>query len=170
MRMRLIIASVFLYLLMLPVACSSPTDSGLAGDDTSLDRYIVGWGQQVVVGPSELTDVVEIAAGANHSLALKADGTIVAWGDNNYGQCDTPAPNSDLVAIAAGSEHNLGLKADGTIVAWGRNNYGQCDVPEPNTNFVAIAGGVGHSLALRTDGLIVAWGDSSYDQCDVPAP
>ena len=56
-----------------------------------------------------------------HSLGLKADGSIVAWGDNCDGQCNVPAPNSGFVAVAAGTFHSLGLKADGSIVAWGDN-------------------------------------------------
>ena len=76
-----------------------------------------------------------------HSLGLKADGSIVAWGYNAYGQCNVPAPNSGFVAIAAGGSHSLGLKADGSIVAWGYNCYGQCNVPAPNSGFVAIAAG-----------------------------
>ena len=44
-------------------------------------------------------------------MGLKGDGSIVAWGDPNYGQCDVPAPNSGFVAVAAGWIHSLGLKA-----------------------------------------------------------
>ncbi len=51
--------------------------------------------------------------------ASKSDGTIVAWGWNDYGQCNVPAPNADFVAVAGGGAHSLGLKSDGTIVAWG---------------------------------------------------
>ena len=76
-----------------------------------------------------------------HSLGLKSDGTIVAWGSNGYGQCDVPAPNADFVAVVGGLLHSLGLKSDGTIVAWGYNDDGQCDVPAPNAGFVAVAAG-----------------------------
>jgi hypothetical protein len=51
-----------------------------------------------------------IAAGGAHSLGLRADGSIAAWGDNEYGQCNVPSPNSDFAAIAAGTAHSLGLK------------------------------------------------------------
>src|SRR5512136_247400 len=76
------------------------------------DGAIVGWGSQVVVPQSELTDLVAVAGGGHHSLALKADGSVVAWGWNAYGQCNVPSPNSGFVAVAGGGEHSVGLKAD----------------------------------------------------------
>ncbi|MCB9473803.1 MAG: hypothetical protein H6678_08335 [Candidatus Delongbacteria bacterium] len=82
-------------------------------------------------------------------MGLKAIGSIVAWGSNEFGQCDLPAVNVGFIALAAGSTHSLGLKNDGWIVAWGSNDYGQCNVPEPNTGFIALAAGSNHSLALK---------------------
>ena len=94
-----------------------------------------------------------ITAGGFHSLGLKQDGSLVAWGWNDYGQCDIPSPNSGFIAIAAGTgfsgSYSLGLKEDGSIIAWGENNYGQCNIPEPNSGFTAIAAGDGSSLAIR---------------------
>jgi hypothetical protein len=94
----------------------------------------------------------------------------VAWGDNGWGQCDVPKPNTGFTAVAAGGAHSLGLKTDGSIVAWGYNDHGQCDVPEPNTGFVAIAASEFHSLGLKADGSIVAWGDNDEGECSVPSP
>ncbi|MDD5719299.1 MAG: FlgD immunoglobulin-like domain containing protein [Candidatus Krumholzibacteria bacterium] len=111
-----------------------------------------------------------MTAGSEHCLGLKNDKTIVAWGRNDMGQCDVPAPNSDFIAVAGGLSHSLGLKSDGTIVAWGSNSMGQCSIPEPNTDFVAIAGGNNHSLGLKSDGTIVAWGWNGYGQCNLPSP
>ena len=65
--------------------------------------------------------MVAIAAGGAHSLALKADGTVVGWGYNDYGQANGAAAGSNVVAIAAGGTHSLALKADGTVVGWGDN-------------------------------------------------
>ena len=70
-----------------------------------------------------------IAAGGYHSLALKEDGMVVAWGENDNNQCDVPSGLKDVVAIEAGGFHTLALKEDGTVVAWGWNYDNQCDVP-----------------------------------------
>ena len=96
-----------------------------------------------------------IAGGANYSLALKEDGTVVAWGSNTSGQCNVPRRLIDVVAIEAGGSHSLALKEDGTVVAWGWNKYHQCDVPSGLKDVVAIAGD-NHSLALKEDGTVVA--------------
>ncbi len=130
---------------------------------------IVGWGSQVV-GVDLSSGFTAVAAGYQYSLGLKTDGSIVAWGDNRYGQTSIPAPNTGFVAVAAGGLHSLGLKADGSIVAWGYNGYGLTNVPAPNTGFVAVAAGGDHSLGLKADGSIVAWGRNDYSQTNVPAP
>ncbi len=112
---------------------------------------IVGWGLFVFVEPPRIENLVAIAAGQSHSLGLKSDSSIVAWGLNEHGQCNVPEPNSGFVAIAGGGYHSLGLRADSSIVAWGSNGSGQCDVPEPNSGFVAIAPGYDHNLGLTGD-------------------
>jgi len=67
-----------------------------------------------------------IDIGSSHVVALMADGTVVAAGDNSYGQCNVQSW-TDIVSIAAGEYHTVGLKADGTVVAVGQNNYDQCN-------------------------------------------
>ncbi len=84
------------------------------------------------------------------------EGSIVAWGDNNQGQCNVPEPNTGLVAVAGGGRHSLGLKADGSIIAWGEDRG--TNVPTPNRAFVAVAAGGYHSLALNRC--------TSHEQCD----
>ena len=80
---------------------------------------IAGWGSRVVVEPSALDSLVTVDGGGFHSLGLKSDGSIVAWGYSIYGQCNVPAPNEGFMAIAAGSNNSLGLKADNpTAVAF----------------------------------------------------
>jgi len=97
---------------------------------------------------------VAVSAGWKESLGLRADGSIVAWGDDRIGA--TPSGN-DYTAISLGLNHALALRADGSITAWGSDYYGQCDVPTGN-DFTAIAAGQDHNLALRQDGSLVSWG------------
>ncbi|MFA6546133.1 MAG: cohesin domain-containing protein, partial [Limisphaerales bacterium] len=119
--------------------------------------------------PAGLSNVMAIAAGANHSLALKSDGTVVAWGDNSVGQSTVPPGLNGVVAVAAGDYHTLALKDDGTVVAWGLNGYGQSTVPAGLSGVAAIAAGDYHSLALKNNGTVVAWGDNEEGQSTVPA-
>ncbi len=60
-----------------------------------------------------------VAAGAYHNLALKNDGTVVAWGDNDWGQSDVPAGLSGVTAVAAGYFHSLAV-ADASSAARAR--------------------------------------------------
>jgi len=92
---------------------------------------------------------------------------VVAWGNNQYGQCAAPA-GLDYAAIAAGGNFTVALKQDGSLVAWGDNHYRQTNVPAGN-DFVAVSAGATHAVALRQDGSLVAWGDSSNGATDVPA-
>jgi hypothetical protein len=118
--------------------------------------------------------VTAIAAGLYHSLALKGDGTVVAWGclDHDFGQCSVPGGLSDVTAIAAGGFHSLALKSDGTVVAWGcvGPDWGQCNVPVGLAGVTAISAGHSQSLASKSDGTVVAWGcgNVNYGQCNVP--
>ena len=114
--------------------------------------------------PVGLSNIVTIAAGANHSLALKSDGTVIGWGNNSGGQTNVPVGLSNVVAIAAGSYSSLALRSDGTVVQWG------ADFPPPAglSNLVAIASGSYHKLALKNDGTVVAWGPNGDVGTNVP--
>ncbi|WP_278739326.1 immunoglobulin-like domain-containing protein [Paenibacillus macerans] len=111
---------------------------------------------------------VKVSGGLGHSLALKSNGTVVAWGYNNFGQLNVPAALDGVTSIAAGYYHSLALKSDGSIVAWGYNNSGQSNVPAGLDGVVAIAAGLDHSLALRADGTVVVWGSNTDGQLNVP--
>ena len=115
------------------------------------------------------TNVVAVAAGAWHSLALSADGRVFAWGDNWNGQCAFPPSLTNALAIVAGGYHSLAVRSDGSVVAWGADDYGQASVPAHVSDVIAIAAGTWHSLVLRADGSVVAWGDNSSGQASVPA-
>jgi alpha-tubulin suppressor-like RCC1 family protein len=133
---------------------------------------VIGWGDdsagQSTVPPG-LTDVVAIAAGDAHSLALQADGTVVGWGLDDAGQATPPDGLGQVVAIAAGGRHSLALQADGTVVGWGLDDAGQATPPGWLTrNAVAIAAGGRHGLALLSVGLVDAWGDDADGQTAIP--
>jgi len=91
---------------------------------------------------------VAIATHFDHSLALRDDGSIVAWGSNGAGQLDVPAPNTGFVAIAAGQRFSLGVKSDGSLLAWGEID--QDYVPLPNEGYAAATGNWGLADALKS--------------------
>ena len=70
-----------------------------------------------------------ISAGVGHTVGLKSDGTVVAVGANDYGQCDVSSWRN-IVAIGAGDYHTAGLKSDGTVVAVGNDKKGSCNVSD----------------------------------------
>jgi alpha-tubulin suppressor-like RCC1 family protein len=113
-----------------------------------------------------LSNVTAVAAGETHTLALKADGTIVGW--NSYGPITIPPDLSEVAAIAAGS-HSLVLKSNGTVVTWSDLITPATNMPPGLSNIVAIAAGRDHSVALTRDGAILSWGDNTYGQTNVPA-
>lgn len=118
----------------------------------------------VTVGNSPIT----IAAGSMHSLALKADGTVIGWAASNFNQTISPDGLNNAVAIAAGFNHSLALKANGTVIGWGDNSENQAASPDDLASVVAIAAGYYHSLALKVGGSIVGWGKNSYGQAISP--
>jgi alpha-tubulin suppressor-like RCC1 family protein len=135
-----------------------------------------------------LSGVAAIAAGLNHSLALKGDGSVLSWGQNTAGQLGinstvdaqqatavTALSGHSISAISAGPNHSLALRSDGTVYAWGANESGQLGdgktvnlkVPTPIaalSNIVALAAGAKHSLALSNDGTVWAWGANASGQ------
>src|ERR671921_406730 len=129
-----------------------------------------------------LSSVQDIAAGHSHSLALKSNGTVWAWGKNEYSELgdgtttdrSTPVQVlSEVKAVAGGQLYTLALKNDGTVLAWGRNNFGQLGTgttTDSNTpvqvlsDVKAIGTGYAHSLALKNDGTLWAWGKNEFGE------
>ncbi|MFD0279673.1 hypothetical protein ACFVHB_38075 [Kitasatospora sp. NPDC127111] len=178
-------------------------DFGQLGDGTAVDHRATPdrvCGAAPCTGP--LQDVVAVANGNAHSVALRADGTVLAWGDNTFGEIGngthddqtTPTPVcavgqtapcsaflTNVVAVAAGNVHSMALRADGTVVAWGDNSVNQLgdgtvaqhSTPVTTCGFgcfapldgvTAIAAGGFHNLALLSDGTVRSWGLNSYAQ------
>ncbi|MCN0180820.1 RCC1 domain-containing protein [Salinispora arenicola] len=145
----------------------------------------VGWCLlTMAVAVTQAIAVSPTAAQNTLSPSTVASDTILAWGDNLFGQLgdgtgadsDTPIPVSlppgtTVTAIAAGDEHSLALTSTGTVLAWGRNRFGQLgdetntsrstpvtvSLP-PGTTVTAIAAGHTHSLAITSTGSALAWG------------
>lgn len=154
---------------------------GQVGNNTNTNSLL----STQVLGLSGMS-MIAIAAGSNHNLALRSDGTVWSWGLDTSGQLGdgkttnlkvaTQVPGlSGVVAVAAGASHSLALKNDGTVWSWGLNTSGQLG-DTTNTlrkspvqvsglsGIFDIAAGGDHSLALRADGTVWAWGANSVGQ------
>ena len=107
-------------------------------------------------------------AEVSRPLVNTVPGRVVAWGANEYGQCDAPDGLTNAVAVAAGESHTVALRADGTVLAWGRNVQGECDVPSGLSNVVSVAAGSLHTVAVKADGSVEVWGADWSGQCQVP--
>lgn len=167
------------------------------------DGSVWGWGrnQSGQVGSGEntnqhdrpmpldgLADVVHLAAGQEHALAVTADGGVWGWGFNEHGQLGidaggewrltTPTRLDGLqgdLSVAAGSDHSFALDADGQLRAWGRHDFGRLGDGSTEHRFapvevtalsgvVGVDGGHLFSIAVTSDGAVWTWGDNRYGQ------
>ena len=176
-------------LTLLLLLCAWP---GASATQAATADAVVAWGDnssgQTTIPLAAQSGVTAIAAGGQHTVALKSDGTIVTWGNNAYGQVTgTPAIAapvsiianpvklrgqvlSGVKTIAAGAVHTVALNNDGSVVAWGQiydgTHYVPPTVPAGLSGVTMVAAGGGHTVALKNDGSVVAWG--SLDQTTVP--
>ncbi|HZX47734.1 MAG TPA: hypothetical protein VFF47_00775 [Nitrospirota bacterium] len=159
-------------------------DESESGVERASPRQVIG-----------LTDVVAIATGWSAGMALKSDGTVWTWGENEYGTLGdgtiedryTPVQViglTEIVSISAKRSHVLALKSDGTIWAWGHNRHGQhgndtatgdanspgpvpVQVSDLKDQDVSIAAGYWHSMAMKGDGTVWTWGrNEASELCD----
>ena len=124
----------------------------VAGDTSSLSQGM-SIRAGAVVGPAGLSNIVGIAAGEFHSLAIKSDGTVAAWGKSDGGECTPPAGLSGVSQVVAGSNYSLALKTDGTLVTWPSAEITNPirTIPVNATQITGIAAGSSHALALRSE-------------------
>jgi alpha-tubulin suppressor-like RCC1 family protein len=137
-------------------------------------------------GSGNLTGVSRVAGGSWHSIALKGDGTVVAWGWNSSGQVGDGTQSQRLypvvvagltgaLGVAAGSIHSLATRVDGTAWAWGSGSNGrlgdgttsQRNSPVPVVGLydaIGVEAGGAHSLAIQGDGSVFAWGSNASGQ------
>lgn len=112
--------------------------------------------------PPDLTDVVQLAAGTDHFVALRSDGTVTTWRHNDYWNedekpgIDVPAELTGVAQVAAWEHVSVAVKTDGTLIAWGE---GSADVPSDLTNVAQVSDGI----ALHTDGTVSVWGPGDDD-------
>ncbi len=107
----------------------------------------------------------QVSAGYWHTVGLKSDGTVLAVGENNNGQCNMSGW-SGITQASAGSYHTIGLKSDGTVMAVGANSYGQCNV-SGWSGITQVSAGANHTVGLKSDGTVVAVGFNGDGRCDV---
>ena len=109
------------------------------------------------------------AAGGQFAIALKTDGSLVVWGNNDKNQVSTAPTGTGFVAIDGGDFHGVAAKSDGTVVGWGDNTSGQANPPPGLSNVVAVSAGKNHSLALLRNGQVVGWGGNAAGQISIPS-
>ncbi len=160
-----------------------------AGPTLATDHYLYDEaGRLSEATPAVFPAAGLIAAGQYHSLAVRVDGTVWAWGLNNDGQLgnntttteNAPVQVSSITgatAVAAGQDHSLALKSNGTVWAWGYNNDGQLGNNTTTTektpvqvntitgvSAIAANDSGSHSLALESNGTVWAWGYNNDGQ------
>jgi alpha-tubulin suppressor-like RCC1 family protein len=169
------------------------------------DGTLWAWGYneygQLGIGPmaSQMTPVqvgteaswaaAGVAAGSQHTLAVKTDGTLWAWGNNYDGALGIGTMLDERsTPVQVGSDtswtrvtamlHSVGVKTDGTLWGWGYNVQGQLGTGGTGlettpvqvgtgADWSSAAGGRDHTVALKNDGTMWAWGENDYGQLGI---
>lgn len=167
--------------LVIGLAGTAVTGAPAAGAQVIPAQHaVMSWGGNQVT-PAQVggtTGVVQVAAGGLHSLMLRSDRTVWAWGNNFFGQLGNGTTTSSsapvqvsgltgVVQVAAAGFHSLALRSDGTVWAWGSDGVSSSLTPVqvPGlTGVTMISAGDMFSLALRSDGTVWAWGVNQSGQ------
>jgi len=153
-----------------------------AEEDADDDSYSNLAEYRLGLDPQTKNAQVQVSAGTNYRVVLKADGTVWTWGTNANGQLGdgTTIPKespvqvsglSQVISVNGGWAHTVALKADGTVWTWGENTFGQLgDGTKTNRNIptavnglsgvVEAKAGVSHTVALKDDGTVWCWGSN----------
>lgn len=133
------------------------------------------FGDRVSAGlPATDTDsagkFVSVVSSSTHVLALRADGTVKAFGgDNLFGEQLIPSGVVGAIEVAVGEFFSAALLSNGQVIVWGSDAFGVVVVPTVATNVISLRAGASHLVALRADGTVVAWGNSADGRTSVPA-
>ena len=137
--------------------------------------------------PTQPARATTVAAGYAHTMVIKDDGSLWAWGSNINGQVGNNSQEhqyspvhiiDDVVAVAAGSWHSMAIRSDGSLWGWGANARGQLGSGSDADQFypihimddiIAVSAGMYHTLAIRSDGSLWGWGWNSHGQIGVGA-
>lgn len=133
-----------------------------------------------------LTNWATVSTGTSHTVSIKTDGTLWAWGRNSEGQLgdgttvnkSSPVQIGTLTTwayISSGDYSTYAVKTDGSLWAWGQGSLGALGTGNVTTrsspvqvgtltNWSRVAGGSQHASALKTDGTIWSWGFNSVYQ------
>ena len=121
----------------------------------------------------------KISSGANHVCGLNADGQVICFGSNGYGQTTVPILPGSPIDIKAGSMHSCVLSAPNVdpsletssgneVICWGKNDQGQVDVPEFLSEPIALSAGYDHNCVITANRKVVCWGRNDAGQSTVP--
>ena len=160
------------------IAASNAHTVGLCADGTVI---AAGPNEDGECNVSEWENVISVAAGGAKcynldtgrdeggylTLGIKADGTVLATGNNDYGQCNVSEWRG-ITAVDVGDTFVIGLKTDGTVVAVGDTSHSQCDIQSWH-DIISVKTGTWHTVGLHSDGTVIAAGTNGYGQCDVSA-
>ena len=156
-RNSIIVILVFIFLLIFKFVYS----------ELAIQRELAADAREI----SQLLEKIEsegrtiLSTSARHIVGVKKDGTVLAAGRNDRGECNVRLWEN-IISVDTAEGLTVGLKEDGTVVAAGLKIHGQCNVEEW-TDIIAVTCGWYHTVGLKKDGTVVAVGSNDEGQCDV---
>ncbi|MYD06094.1 MAG: hypothetical protein F4X07_03875 [Acidimicrobiaceae bacterium] len=112
-------------------------------------------------GAEEPTDTnrvfTAVSAGSNHSCAVDTNNKVECWGENDYGQANSP--RGEFTTVSAGYDHSCAVNTNNKIECWGENHVGEADAPDGE--FTTVSTAAFHSCGILTNGTIECWGENN---------